>query len=235
MYRQFESRTVNNWMDEPKRPEGMNRRGKEYFLEVKQLDKEFARNNILLFFFVTRYGMGDLRTMMRSGKRQRELIYSLMKDLKKYAVTEEWDKVFRREINNLDKRCKHVFFILKDNIRLTELYPYFQETGFDRLVDFGVRYANADDSAADQLEKEIAEWRAGHEKEIAEHMASVAGEIAARDEHRRRVAEQDKAEKEARRLARKAANAEVREIRENNRRYAMRKRKIERSFERYYK
>ena len=43
-----------------------------------------------------------------------------------------------------------------------------------------------------------------------------------------------KAEKEAIKLAKKAANDEVKEIRENNKKHKSEYRKLERSFERYY-
>ena len=165
---------MNNWLNAD-RPEGMNRRSQRYFLEYKQMEKEFNRNIIILYFLITRLGMKECYAMFKSGQKQKAFIRAVKVNLKQYAVTEEWEKDFDRDLRFLKNRCDHVFRIIRENIRMTELYPYFQSVGFDRMMDFSVKYAHGDDEAADQLQKEIEDWNSGHREEIRTYMKSIAG------------------------------------------------------------
>ena len=226
---------VNIWMNTKDRPEGMNKRGKKYFLEYKTVEKEFGRNNVILYFLITRLGMNECYSMLSSGRKQKSYIRAVKVQLKEYAVTEEWEKDFERDLNSLKRRCRHVFRIIQENIRMTEQYLYFQTIGFDRLTDFSVAYAKGEDEAADQLEKEIAEWNDAHRDAIDRYMESIKEERDNMIRHREKVAEDDKAEKKARREAKKAQTAEVREIRKNREKYRKHQRKIEKEFEQYYK
>lgn len=226
---------VNIWMNAKDRPEGMNRRAEKFFLQYKQIEKEFGRNLIILHFLITRLNMKDCYAMFVSGMKQKKYIQAVKLQLKQYAVTEEWEKDFERDIRNLKNRCRHVFRIIQENIRMTELYLYFQTIGFDRLTDFGVAYAKGEDEAADQLEKEITEWNDAHRDAIDRYMESIKEERDNMIRHREKVAEDSKAEKKARREAKKAQTAEVREIRKNREKYRKQQRKIEKEFEHYYK
>lgn len=234
MYDAYGRKRIVDWFNETERPEGMNRTGQAFFYEIKDVEKRFSRNNIILFFLLAKCGVEDMRTLMVSSSKQKKLIVKIKIQLKNYGVTQEWREVFRRDIDGFNKRADHVFRIIKENVRLTPLYPYFEAVGFERLVDYSVRYQGGENEQAEQLQKEIEEWNAEHPKEIASHMESVAEEIANRDAHRLRVKEMDRAEKEARRILKRKADAEVREIKRNNKAYASRQRRVEKSFERYY-
>ena len=236
---------ITDWFECPDRPEGMNQTAKKFFLELKDIDKRMARNNTILYFLLMEYDMQEMRTMMISTSRVRALIYKIMVQLKGWkdddgtehqghAVMPEWIQVFRKNIDSFSRRADYVFTIIQKNLEETELYPYFREVGFDRLVDFGVRYPKDKDDQARQLKEEIEQWNAEHQEEIDAHMAVMAPQIQARDAHRKKVAEDRKAEKQAIRLAKKAETAEVREIRENNRKYWKRVKKENREFEKYY-
>lgn len=234
-YNVYNQTTMRTWMNTPDRPEGMNQRGKNYFLELKQIDQEFKRNNVILYFLVTRHSVNDLRKAMYSGKKQRQLIYSVMEQLKAYQVSSKWERVFQRDIRNLANRADYVLLIIRENLRLTEMYPFFEAAGFERLIDFGIKYAEGDDDAADQLQREMDEWNAGHQEDIRRHMEETEEERQNRDKRRQKIAEDRASEKLAKRLAKKAAKAEAREIRENHRKYESRRKRVERSFDRYYK
>lgn len=241
----YGGKRITDWLESADRPEGMNQTGKKFFLELKDIDKRMARNNTILYFLLMEYGMQEMRTMMISTSRVRSLIYKIMVQLKGWkdddgdehpghAVMPEWISVFQKNIDSFSRRADYVFAIIKKDLEETELYPYFREVGFDRLVDFGVRYPKDKDEQARQLKEEIEQWNAEHQDEVDAHMAVMAPQIQARDAHRKKVAEDRAAEKQARRLAKKAETAEVREIRENNRKYWKQVKKENRDFERYY-
>lgn len=235
------TKRITDWFNDAERPEGMNRRGADYFYQIKDIKQKFIRNNIILYFLITRYGMGDdLRSMLHSSKEQGKLMHKALKELKGdgehpgYAVTQQWDAVFQKDIAKFKKRADYVFRIIEENVKLTELYPYFQTIGFERLVDFGAKYAGGDTEQADQLQREIEEWNADHQEEIKAHMEEVAPLIAARDAHRQKVIEDTKAERRSRRIARQLETAEAREIRENAKRRQKEERRANRMFARYW-
>lgn len=237
---------INEWFDDKQRPTGMNQRGKDFFLELKDVEKHYSRNAVIVFFLISRYGVRDLYEMQASIRRVKGLIAKTRIELKgikdvegnviaePHAVTKEWEPVFRRTIDSLRRRAEYNFLIIKKDLEETKVYPYFEAVGFDRLIDFSVKYAGKEDEQADQLEEEINEWNACHQEEITAHMEKMAEQIRNRDAHRQKVKETNKAERDARRAAKKEADAEVREIRKNQQAYRRRQKMIDRSFERYY-
>lgn len=234
-------RRIVDWFDVKDRPAGPNRIGLEFFRELKEIDKMFARNNTILFFLISRYGMNDMRKMMVSNLSIRSLMYKIRMQIKGdaehegHAITQEWIPIFRRDVDAFRRRAEYVFFIVQADLKETELYPYFEAVGFERLLDFGIMYRGGDDEQAEQLEKEIDEWNESHCEEVEAYMDSISEQIRNRDEHRRKVKEAASEEKAAERRKRKEATEEAKEIRRNNEAYAKRVRRIERSFQRYYK
>lgn len=234
MYYNYSRKRINDWTKED-RQEGMNRRSARYFLEFKEISQEFSRNNAILYFLIKQMGMTELSGIFGSHIKQKRLVRAVMADLKQYAMTEDWEKAFDLDIRMLRERTRYVFAIIKANIKLTELYPYFEQVGFDKLMDFSVKYNDGDDEAADALREEIEKWNAEHQDEIKAHMDATAEERENLIRYRARIAEDNKAEKKARRLARKAQNDEVKEIRRNAEKHRKHRMKVEREFNRYYK
>lgn len=226
-------KTVNDWMNNWQRPKQPNRKNLYWLREVNQCDREISRNLIVLYFIITQLGV-DLHGLMASEKRQRTLLHALRAELKKYGVEEKWEKIFSYDISSIHRRREYVFLIIKENLRLTKHYPYFDKIGFDRLMDFTVDYGKNAEEKTNTLKADIEQWEAEHADEIAEYVKSIAEEKANLEKHREQIASTTKAEKEARRMARRMENAEVKEIRENERKYRSRQKKIDRSFERYW-
>lgn len=225
-------------MNDKQRPKGMNQRGGKYYLEFKQIKHaEIGRNNVMLFFLINTMGMNECRMMLQSGRKQRDFCIAVMAQLKEYQVQQKYEKTFDEDVKMLHKRSEHVKKIISENIRLTELWPYFSAIGFQRLEDFASGYSkiNNEQDAASQLKADIEEWNAEHQEEIKRHMESVAEEIRIRDEHRAKVKAEAKAEKEARKLienARKKFEKESQKIAHDR---EVRERKLEREFARYYR
>ena len=239
---------ATDWFDDKTRPEGRTIVGDGILLAFKDVDKRMARNNTILYFLLTKYNLENMRVMMVSTSKTRDLVYKFMVQLQgstsddgtehpAYAVTQEWAPVFRRDLRSMRNRTEHVFRIICENLVETELYPYFEAVGFDKLIEFASEYSLFDDgkdALADQLQREIEEWNADHQEEIKAHMEKVAPLIAARDAHRQKVIEDNKAEKRSRRIARQLETAEVREIRENTKRRQKEERRANRMFARYW-
>lgn len=235
MYYNPGRKKINDWMSSREREPGANNRSKRYHKEFTKVLHEFSRNNSILFFLIREMGMKELNSVFGSHIKQKKLVYSVIIELEKYSVTEEWEPVFDRELRSLRERTQYVLSIIKANIKLTELYPYFETVGFERLIFFSIIRNGGDDEASGELKAEIEKWNAEHPEEIRKHMEDTAEERANLESHRARIAEDARREKEARKIARRQANAEVKEIRENNKKYLRRKKLIDRQFERYYK
>lgn len=228
-------KTIQTWMDDKRRPKGCTALNMEYIRDLKQYEREFSRIIIICYFLLKECKMGDVRQMFFSAKKQKEFIYAVKYDLKKYIVTDEWQKVFQRDFQKLRNRLDHVFRIIQENIRLTDMYPYFQDVGFDRLIDFSIEYPKDNDACASQLLSEISDWKAKHPDEVEAHLQKVQPEIEIRDRHRAEVRESARIEKEIRKAARKAENAEIREMKQNEHKRQVEKRRVDRMFDYLYK
>lgn len=221
-------------MNEPRREKGCTRNQVGYLRDLRQCDKELARIGVLTFFLTTRLGIEDTRSMMWSAVKQRKLIAAVCIDLKKYRVDPEYDNIFKWDIQGLKRRCDYVFKVCKEDLRLTEHYPYFEAVGFEQLMDIPLEFRDKTETPLDKILPDMEMWENNHKTEIASHMESVKEEIRIRDEHREKVRETAKAEKEAEKDKKKAERDEIKEIKKNNEAYRKRQRKIEKEFERYY-
>ena len=173
--------------------------------------------------------------MMWSARKQRKLISVVSKDLKTYRVEPDWYKVFELDIIGFQRRCEHVFKICKEDLRLTEHYPYFEAVGFEKLLDIPLVFKDTDETPLDEILPDLELWEENHKTEIAAHMESVREELEIRDKHRAEVKAKDKAKKEARKAAKKAERDEIKEIKKNAEAYKKKQRKLDKEFERYYK
>lgn len=224
-------RGVESWLNDKKRFKGCSQKNVDYLREFKQISAEQGRVGTVTYFLLTRLHIENARSMMRSAKKQQMLVWALIKDLKVYRVDPEWEKAFDRDIRMMHERCNYIFYICKENLRLTEHWPYFSSVGFYKLLDFQQKYSETSESVLDILLPEMEAWEKDHQDEIKTHMETVQHEIEVRD---RRAEERRKAaitEKEAAKAQRKAENAEYREIRENEKKYKARLRRLEKDLD----
>lgn len=225
-------KTIKDWLNDNRRVRGCAERQVEYLRELNQINKELARIGTLTFFMLTRLGIENCRTMMRSANKQRNLIRSVLKDIKQYRVEAEWAAVFEHDIAGMRRRCDHVYKICMENLRLTEHWPYFNEVGCDRLLDFSPQfYKDKNITLLDYIIPEMEAWERVHKTEIDEYMLSVKDEIDAYNSHKAAMKEKEKEEKKQKKLAKAAAVAEIKEINENKRKEEIRRKKIEKEFE----
>lgn len=226
---------LNEWLSDNSRTKGCTSLNVHYLRAFKQVDKELGRTAVVNYFLLTKLGVEDVRTMLRSSMKQRKFLRAVIIDIKQYRIEADMQKMFDKELRSLQRRVDHVFRIVIENLKLTEYYPFFRDVGFEQLVDFSTEYHGGGATDIDFLIPQIEEYNATHQQEIAEHLESIKVEKEARDAHRQRIKEQDKLEKELRKKARKAANAEVKEIKDNEKKHKSRQKRIDRSFEYLYR
>lgn len=227
--------SMKDWMSDPRREKGVCKEQIDFIRSLREIDDELGRVTTLTYFLLTRLKMEDARSMMRSAKNQRNLIWALTQDLKKYQVSKKWMPIFKRDISKLSKRAEFVYGICKEDLRLTKHWPYFSEVGFDKLLDFQTKFESFEASVLDVILPEMESWERDHQEEIQKHMESIADEIRIRDEHRAKVKEKERQEKEAAKRIKAEEKAEIREIEKNRKEELKRKRKLDREFERYFR
>jgi hypothetical protein len=229
---------ITNWLDDKTRNKGATKYNLEFLRLFKQLDAELGRINTISYFCVKRLGIKNANAMLSSAKKQRALIKHVEVDLKKYAVTDEWTDIFNKSIDRISARCDYLFKILKENIRLTKYHLYFTEVGYDKLIDFSFVRTKSDnfndESIDEELMTNITQYNKRHQTAIDDYMKSIENELHNIEIRRKNIAENEKREKEAKRLARKISNDEVKEIKKNKHKAIIENRKTERMFDYLY-
>lgn len=235
----YGGKSLKQWADLREQPDKLTAANATYLREYKQISHEFRGWAVITYACVVHLGIENVRGLMYSIKRQRKFVDLVRDKLKYIPVTAEWQKYFKRDVTSLHKRLDFIEFTVRENIRLTEIYPWFAAVGLERIKDFAavIRYGEDEEekAAAAALLEEIREYNAAHPEEVTAHMASIAAEKATVERKDAERKAEAKAVKEARRAARKAENAEVREIKQNAHREPMRKRKIDRDMKYLYK
>ena len=225
-------KTVKDWMNDKKRFKGCSRKNVEYLREFKQIEEEQGRVGTVTYFLLLRLHIENARCMMRSIKKQQNLVWAVMQALKVYRVDPEWEKAFETDIRKMNERCNFIYYICKENLRLTEHWPFFSTVGFDRLLDFQQKYSDEQESVLDVLLPEMEAWEKEHQDEIKAHMETVQHEIEVRDRRAEERKQKAIAEKAAAKAKKKAENDEYREIRENEKKYKQRLKQLEQDLDR---
>ena len=173
---------AERWLDAPK-PEGMNKRSAKYFLHYKTIERMYTRNLTLLHFLIYRLDMEWCKKMYNGGLAQRRHITAVKIALKEYSLEQKWEPDFKRDLTNHRRRCNHVYRIIRENLRLTTAYLYFQAVGFERMDDFEYQYTEGKESD-DRIAKAIEEWNDEHQEAVSKYMDSIAEERDAMIRHR---------------------------------------------------
>ena len=189
------SNGITAWMELKNKPKGVNKYNIEFLRKIKECDNAFAKLSVMNFFLMNNYDLANCRIMMSSTAKERKLFYAVRCSLKEYEVTPEWVKPIRYNIKKIQERIEHVKLITKENLKLTDLYPYFEAHGFDILTDFETKFSSTSETPLDILISMIDEWNTKHQDEITRHMEMIKGEKAAyehRLERKRQMEEKQK-------------------------------------------
>lgn len=226
---------IDDWFNDKQRPKGQNVVGASYAMTLTRINRQFGINNTILHFLLVEMGMSEVRQMLNSGLKQRKLLRKAILELGEFQVEPKWEKTFKRDITKLRKRTEHVERIITENVRLTELYPFFNSVGYRRFVEYAMDKPTEDEEATAKLKSELEEYNSTHQEEIKAYMESIAEEKATHEAFLAKIKADKKSEKEARKASLKAERQELKEIKKNNEAYQKEKRRIDRSFDYLFK
>lgn len=234
-------KTVNQWITINK-PKGCLPLNVDLFREYKDICSEFSKLSTLLYvLMVDLEHRDDFICLFRSIVKQRVYIDTVCYALKTYQIQKRFETIFRKNIKELRKRIDHVNKIIKINLRLSELYPYFEEVGYDILDDPDVLKDTWDnenkvfkDAGRIRIISEIKKWNEMHPDLISKHMEEIRPELEASNRRREEIINNAKAEKQKIKDEKKKENAEYKEIKKNEEKYKKHMRKVNKEFETYY-
>lgn len=214
----FGAYTINDWMNDNKKLplKGISLENAMWGADLRRAEKQLARTSTVTYFCMTRlaetaYEQNNYRTMMKSSVNQQKLCYSCALYLEKYEVDPKYDKAFERDIKGIFKRCDHIYRIVQENLKLTRYWPYFDNVGFERLLDFEQVYSEDESSVLDVVLPEMEAWMNEHEAEIDAYMEKIQPEIDRKKAFLAKNAAAMKAEKEAAKAAMKAEKEEAKQ------------------------
>lgn len=216
-------------------PKGRTEYNGKYQGILDMLAAKCKRNTCTLYFLHKCLNIPNALTMMKSNVKVKNLIQALWVALKDRQLTEEWLKTFNMTIKSINKRQDFIWRIIKENLYLTEYYPYFEETGYDQLREFEMTHDGDVYGQLAVVGENFKKWAEANPEKIEAHMKEVKPLKDALEAEKIRNEEKDKAEKEARKAERKAETEERKEIRHWKQVGERAERKIEREFRRYYK
>ena len=211
------------------------KRNVEYLRIMKDLCSQYARLNTILYFLIVKLNMVELYSLFSSVRKQKMFIVATMETLREKYVPKEYIKVFERDIQNLQRRKDYVLFIVKENVFLTEYYPYFESVGWDVLDEFQTGIDGDDFNVQlDFIINDFEEYKLNNIEEIENHLKQIEPQRKSHEEFVQKNKDDVKREKQIKKEQRKIENAELKEMKKNEEAYRKRKKMIDRSFERYY-
>lgn len=198
---------VNDWLNDRQRPDYLTHSNVVYLRAYKDAYQKLNRISIITYVLGKQFGI-DVWSMFQSAEKQKKFCRAVIKDLKEYGVSKMWAPIFKRDTEYLEERVQYVFKIIVHNVKLTEMYPYFDKIGFERLIDFSVKLPEEREEMCSQLLRDIKEYNDSHPEEVQAHMESVRDELEAWSRHRQKISENAKAEKQAIKMAKRLSKYE---------------------------
>ena len=214
-----------------------NERSLYYRNAIDKINKHNRQLICVLYFMKTALGIDSVTTMFLSTQKTRDLMKCLRFSLLIKAVTKEWEQLFDNFINDSINRINHVQKIMKEDLYLTEWYPYFQDKGFDKLFDIKTEAPGGKENNElfEKMKLDFEEYKKEHPDKIADHMAKAYPLINALETQRLREREKERLERQRLSEARREEKEEIRQSKILNSEIDKRERKINREFERYWK
>ena len=219
-------KTVNEWMDREDLPEGYTMLNAKYRRDFKRIAKALRVQNAFLYFLGVVMDTRYVTKMMWSAKKQSIFCDAVASELNHKRVEPEHAKVFDKNVKQLEKRLVTIDRITKEDIRLTKYHPFFVAEIYDKDLS---------DIDFESLKPMADKWNEEHPEEVEKHMAEIQPELDRYEKFKERKRNAIKAEKEARKAKKKAENAYVNELKKNRQKHIAEQKRIDRSFETYYK
>ena len=227
---------VNDWLNDETIEEGYTILNSKYKKAYEALIYEFSKRAVLLYFLTVELGVKDLRQLFNSVNNQKTILRMINARLHVKKVEPKWIDTFNYDIKVTTNRLKTIDRTIDINLNLTEFYPYFKEFGYNFINLNEEEEMSTEELRAycDDLVAGWEAWKAENQDKIDAHMEATRKEREALEAERARNKALDKAEKEAAKAKKLAANAEVKEIKKNSKR-TLHDYNLNRSFDHLYK
>lgn len=222
------------WTSDKKLTGKMTRYNVEYLRVYKDLRSQMGRNISIMFFCITKLGLNNMRSMFKSGIKQKDHFTFMIFELKRRELPQYYVELFDFVTNKYQERINRMWLILKENIYLTEYYPFFEKCGYEVLGDFELDYETvANGGAVEKLKHIIDEFNKFKEENpsiIEEHLKTVAPVIEKYEKRKKDIAESEKQEKRLARELEKKERAFEKECESNHARYRKRMKQIDSTY-----
>lgn len=202
--------TINDWLSDKKKVplKGISIKNAQYSSDLDIAAKTLSRTAVVSNFCLTKMARNDYErsnygTILRSAQKQREFCRMVQYRLTQYEVDPRYDKAFERDIKQATSRSDYIYKIIQENLRLSKYWPFFNEHGFDVLLDFSTHKAGEGQPCDLDLFllPEIEAWNKEHASEIEAHMEEIRPELERKERFIAKRNEAEKAEKDAKRAA----------------------------------
>lgn len=241
MVYKFEKYDLKAWLNDPNVKEGSTKRELQLCGAYNDIYRLFARNHVILYFLMVYLGFrSELATLFNSTDKEKKLIKAVRSHLKHKRVEEPYCQPFIRSIKRFRDRADYVFYIIQENLRMTEYYPYFQAVGFTKLIDSAGLHIDSftgESGSNEDFEnflQEIEDWNNEHTEEVEAYLSSIKEEKENMERHRQKIKDDVKREKEDARLAKKQQKEFDKETLRIRKQQKAEYHKLEKSFQRYY-
>lgn len=185
---------LTDWFNDKKVPKGkMSKYNLIYLREYKDILAEYKKYSAMLFFILVVMKIDMVRQMFNSCNNTKKYIYKVICELKEKMVTNDYVPHFNVNIERLRKRLETIDKIIKEDLFLTEYYPYFMEKGFDILKDF-----ENDGSGKEQLQvivDDFEHWKIDNKEKLDAHIVEMQKKNDIYLEYKKKIDAQKKQKK----------------------------------------
>lgn len=235
-YTFYDMKKINDWMNKKDLPKGTssaNRKAREAFDKLGYL---FGRKSAVLFFMLVELDMKNVRQMFNSCCNQKKFCIAVSCMLKDKLITKEWVEAFNSDYKMCVNRLKHINTIIKENLWLTEYYPFFEEYGFNTFTE-SENYTDEIPFAEQlsEIKTKWESWKSVNADKIEAHLEKAKPDIERHNAAIERRVKARKEEKEQAKLEKQIERQEQREIKKDIKKREAEDRRLEREFARYYK
>lgn len=219
-------KTVNEWLGREDLPEGYTLANAIFRREFNRLRKALAQQTKFLYILGVDMEARYVAKMMWSAKRQAQFCKAVAAELNKKRVEQEHIAIFQKTVNRIERRLETIERITREDIHITKYEPFFKAEVYDKDIS---------DIDFDELKDKADAWISSHKDEVEKHMKEIEPELERYEAFKDRKRNSIKAEKEAKRQKKKDENAYVKELRENAKKHRAEQKRLDKSFEVYYK
>ena len=219
-------KTVNEWLNRDDLPEGYTLANAIFRREFNRLRKALAQQTKFLYILGVDMEARYVAKMMWSAKRQAQFCKAVAAELNKKRVEQEHIAIFQKTVNRIERRLETIERITREDIHLTKYEPFFMAEIYGKdmkEIDF------------EDLKEMTDAWNEAHKDVVQKHMDDIQPELERYEAFKARKRNSIKAEKDAKQQKKKDETAYIKELRENAKKHKAEQRRLDKSFEVYYK